>query len=310
MTAEDFIRALPKAELHVHLEGSVEPATLRELRPELSEEEIRARYAFHDFAGFLGSYQWVTGHLRTADDYALVTRRLLERLSAENVRYAEINLSVGVMLLRKLDVAAIYESVKREAASSGVQVWWVFDAVRHFGVEHAAAVAKLAAERAGDRVVAFGIGGDEERGPAEWFADVFRYAREAGLMLVPHAGETVGPESVRAALDLGAGRIGHGIRAIEDPALVRRLRDRQIPLEVCITSNVATGVVARFEDHPLRRLFDAGVPITLNTDDPALFRATLCGEYAIAARLLGFRREELERIAANGFRFGFRAAQR
>ena len=165
-----------------------------------------------------------------------------------------------------------------------MEVRWILDAVRQFGVEHAMQVAELAAERVDQGVVAFGIGGSEERGPAEWFTDVFAFARNAGLHLHAHAGESMGPESVWDALALGAERIGHGIAAVRDPALMRHLRDRDIPLEICITSNLVTGVVKRIEDHPVRRLFDAGVPIVLNSDDPAMFRCSLTGEYRLAAR--------------------------
>ncbi len=302
----DHLARLAKAELHLHLEGSVEPETLLELAPALDETEIRARYRFHGFAGFLESYKWITGFLRTPDDYRLVSRRLLERLAAENVRYAEINLSVGVMLLRKLDARAICDAVESEAARSPVEVWWIFDAIRHHGAKPAIEVARLAAERVAERVVAFGIGGDEERGPAGWFSEVFRFARDSGLKLAPHAGETAGAASVWAALKLGADRIGHGIRAIEDPALVAHLRDRRIPLEISISSNVATGAVARLEDHPVRRLFDAGVPIVLNTDDPAMFQTTLTAEYELAASHFGFTPQEMEGLAHNAFRFAFR----
>jgi aminodeoxyfutalosine deaminase len=300
------VRSLVKAELHVHLEGTVEPMALREIEPSLSEEEIRRRYSFHDFAGFLECYKWATGFLRGPAEYALIARRFLETLARQNARYAEINLSVGVMLLRKLDADAIYDAVRREAArQSAVEVRFIFDAIRHHGAAPAMQVARLAVERAGDGVAAFGIGGDELRGPAQWFGEVFRFARENGLKLAPHAGETAGPESVWAALELGADRIGHGIRSIEDPRLIAHLRDRRIPLEVCITSNLRTGSVRRLEDHPVARLFEAGVPIVLNTDDPAMFGATLNGEYEIAARVFGFGAAELERVARNGFEFAF-----
>jgi adenosine deaminase/aminodeoxyfutalosine deaminase len=168
-------------------------------------------------------------------------------------------------------------------------------------------VAKLAAERVDRGVVAFGIGGSETRGPAEWFTDVFAFAREAGLHLTAHAGEGTGAQSIWAALELGAERIGHGIAAAGDAALMRHLRDRDIPLEVCITSNLVTGVVRRIEEHPVRQLFDAGVPIVLNTDDPAMFGCTLVGEYRLAAERFGFSEAELRGIAENGFRYGWRS---
>jgi len=302
----DSLAQMPKAELHLHLEGSLEPSTLREIEPGLSEEEIELRYRYEDFAGFIESFKWVTGLLRTPDDYALATRRLLERLAAENVNYAEITLSAGTMLWRGQDFFPVYEAVTREAGRSSVEVFWILDAIRHFGAEHGMAVAKLAAERADEGVVAFGIGGNEARGPVEWFTDVFRFARERGLRITAHAGETVGSSSVRAAVDAGAERIGHGIRAAEDPALLEWLRERGVPLEICISSNVATGAVARLEDHPIRRIFDSGVPIVLNTDDPAMFRTTLTREYELAAQLFGFTETELQEVSENSFRYAFR----
>ena len=154
-------------------------------------------------------------------------------------------------------------------------------------------------------LVALGIGGSEERGPAQWFTDVFAFAKRSGLRLTAHAGESMGPESVWAASELGAERIGHGIASVRDPGLMRHLRECDIPLEICITSNLVTGVVKRIEDHPVRRLYDAGVPIVLNTDDPAMFRCTLVGEYQLAAREFGFSEPELRGIAANAFRYAF-----
>jgi aminodeoxyfutalosine deaminase len=301
-----FSRQLPKAELHLHLEGSIEPETLRELAPDLSLDEIRARYQYEDFLGFLRSYKWVIDHLETPEDYAFITRRLLERLASENVRYAEIILSAGVILWMNQEVGPIYDAVRRESQASPVEVWWLFDGVRQFGVAQVMRVAELAAARLDQGVVGFGIGGDEARGPAELFGDVYRFARDAGLRLTAHAGETGGPESVWAALELGAERIGHGIRSIEDPRLVRHLRDRKVPLEISISSNVATGAVASLQDHPVRRLYDAGVPIVLNTDDPAMFHTTLTREFELAASHFGFSQQELREIAQNGFRYSFR----
>ncbi len=298
-------RDLAKAELHLHLEGSIEPETLRELAPELSIEEIREKYEYEDFLGFLRSYKWVNERLRAPEDYALITRRLLERLESENVRYAEIILSAGVILSMEQDLAPVWEAVRRESMASGVEVWWLFDGVRQFGVESVMEVAELAAERVGDGVVGIGIGGDEARGPARLFGEVYRFARGRGLRLTAHAGETGGPESVWAALELGSERIGHGIRSIEDPVLVRHLADRGIPLEISISSNIATRAVPALEAHPVRRLYESGVPIVLNTDDPAMFHTTMTREFEMAARL-GFSDEELQEIAANGFRHAFR----
>lgn len=298
---DDFLVELPKAELHLHLEGSVEPETLRELDPAIPD----GFYSYADFDGFLKTFGAVGKLLRTPADYALITRRLLERLAAQNVRYAEIILAAGVVLWKGQEFAPIFDSVREAAQGSPVEVRWIFDAVRQFGIEPAMQVAKWAAERVADGVVALGIGGSEERGPAEWFSGVFGFARSAGLRLVAHAGEGTSPASVWAALALGAERIGHGISSIDDPGLVRHLREHDTPLEVCITSNLVTGVVKRLEDHPVRRLFDAGVPIVLNTDDPAMFRCTLVGEYRLAARHFGFSETELRGIAENGFRYRF-----
>jgi adenosine deaminase/aminodeoxyfutalosine deaminase len=296
-----------RAELHVHLEGSVEPETLLELDAALTREEIAAATSYSDFAGFLKSFVWVNKRLRTTADYARVARRLFERLESEGVTYVEVTLSAGVVLWKQQPFAPVYDALAREAARSRITVRWILDAIRQFGAETAKPVFELAAERVGDGVVAVGIGGDEERGPARWFADLYREAHDKGLRLTCHAGETTGPASIWEALAIGAERIGHGIRAIEDPALLARLIEKDVPLEVCITSNVRTGVVASVAEHPVKRLWDAGVPIVLSTDDPALFVCTLAGEYDLAARTFGFTAEQLAELARNSFRYAFAA---
>lgn len=301
----DFLESMPKAELHLHLEGSVEPETLHELDPATPLDECRAIYSYPDFDAFLKAFGAVGKRLRTPQDYALVTRRLLERLAAQNVRYAEIILAAGVVLWKEQEFAPIFDAVCEAAQGAAVEVRWILDAVRQFGVEPAMRVAELAAERVDRGVVAYGIGGSEERGPAAWFTEVFAFARRSGLRLTAHAGESMGPESVWAALELGAERIGHGISSVHNEALMRHLRDRDIPLEICITSNLVTGVVKRVEEHPIRRLYDAGVPIVLNTDDPAMFGCSLTEEYQLAARVFGFSEAELRAIAENGFRYAF-----
>jgi len=295
----------PLAELHLHLDGSVEPETLLEIDPSLTPEEIAANTSYSDFAGFLKSFVWVNKRLRTPDHYARVARRLFERLESEGVTYAEVILSVGVVLWKEQNLPAIYDALVGEASRSGITVRWIFDAVRQFGPDTAKPVFDLAAERLGEGVIAIGLGGDEERGPARLFADLYRKARDRGLRLTCHAGEMSGPASVWEALEIGSQRIGHGIRAIEDPALVAHLAAKNIPLEVCITSNLRTGAVASLAAHPVRRLYDAGVPIILNSDDPALFGCTLLSEYELAAREFGFTESELAGLARNAFRYAF-----
>jgi adenosine deaminase/aminodeoxyfutalosine deaminase len=250
----------------------------------------------------LRGYTWLIKRLRTPEHYVIATRHLLERLAAQDVTYAEITLSAGVVLWKEQDLAAVYEAVWKESQRSSVKTFWIVDAVRHFGAEAGMRVAEFAVSRREEGAIAFGIGGDEARGPAEWFHDVFKYARDRGLRLVCHAGETTGPESIWAALAIGAERIGHGIAAARDPALMAKLRESNVPLEVCISSNVCTGVVSSVEKHPVRQLYEAGVPIVINTDDPAFFRTTLTREYELARDLFGLPVEEL---AANSFRYAF-----
>jgi adenosine deaminase/aminodeoxyfutalosine deaminase len=296
-----------KAELHVHLEGSIEPETLMALDPSLSREEIDAHYTCRSFEEFIQGYIWVNRKIERPEHYALATRHLLERLVEQDVTYAEITLSAGMILWKGQDLPAIYDAIWRESQLSSVKTFWIPDATRNLGPEAAMPVAKFAVDRRNDGVIAFGLGGDEARGPAEWFREVFAFARDGGLHLVCHAGETAGPESIWAALDIGAERIGHGIAAARDPALLKKLRDSNVPLEVSISSNVCTGVVASLADHPVRQLYDAGVPIVLNTDDPAFFHTTLTREYEIAERCFGLSPEPL---AAAGFRYAFDSADR
>lgn len=291
-----------KAELHVHLEGSIEPETLLAIDPSLTREEIAAHYTGRTFDEFIQGYIWVNRKIHKPDHYALATRHLLERLAAQNVTYAEITLSAGMIFWKQQDLAAIYDAIWRESQRSPVKAFWILDAVRNLGAEAALPVVNFSVERRGDGVIAFGLGGDEARGPAAWFRDVFARARDGGLHLVCHAGETAGPESIWAALEIGAERIGHGIAAARDPALLAKLRQSNIPLEVCISSNVCTGVVPSLEEHPARHLYDAGVPIVINTDDPAFFRTSLTREYEIAERTFGLPAGELARA---GFRYAF-----
>lgn len=309
----DFIWSLPKAELHLHLEGSVDPATLVELRTRQGlrsqPEEIERIYRYEDFTGFLMAFKAITEHLRSPEDFELITYRLMQRLRSENVLHAEVYVSVGVCHWQNKDFDAIFEGLERGRARGerdfGVSLLWIFDATRHFGAERARVVAESAVRYRDRHVVAFGIGGDERRAGPELFRESFDFVREHGLRLVAHAGETMGPESIWGALNLGAERIGHGLTAWYDRDLVAELVERQVPLEVSLTSNLRTGCCRSLEEHPLKMYFDAGTMLTLNSDDPGLFGTTLAREYQVAQDAFGFTDEQMRELARNSFEASF-----
>jgi adenosine deaminase/aminodeoxyfutalosine deaminase len=313
-----FIRSLPKAELHLHLEGSVTPQTLVELRQRHGREstlaEAEALYQYKDFLGFLMAFKTLTEDLRTPEDYELITYRLMEQLKAENVLHAEVYVSVGVCLWRKLDLDAIFEGLergrKRAEKDFAVSLLWIFDAVRQFGPGAAQEVFELAAKYRDRNVVGIGIGGDEQKAPPELFREPYAYAAAQGLRLTAHAGESSGPESIWGALNLGAERIGHGLTAIQDQELIEELSQRQIPVEICLTSNLKTGCCVLIQDHPVRKYFDHGLMLTLNTDDPAMFQTSLTREYELAQSEFGFTDEHLRELARNSFEASFLPAEK
>jgi aminodeoxyfutalosine deaminase len=315
----DFVRLLPKAELHLHLEGSIEPSTLLELRQRHGMDaatlaEVEQLYKFTDFAGFLVAFKDVTGHLRTPEDYELITYRLMERLKAQNILHAEIIVSVGVCLWREQDFGAIFEALERGRARGekdfGVSVLWIFDAIRQFGAEKAQPVLDWAIHLRDRNVAAFGIGGDEVKGPPEMFSAVFARAAEHGLHLTAHAGESAGPESIWGALNLKAERIGHGLTAGRDPELMEELARRQIPIEICVTSNLRTGCCAALAEHPVRSYFDQGLMLTINSDDPAMFGSSLVDEYDLVQQQFGFSDDHLRELARNSFEASFLEAEK
>jgi len=311
--ASSFIQSLPKAELHLHLEGSVTPETLVELRRRHGKDsaitETEALYQYKDFAGFLMAFKTLTEDLKSPDDYELITYRLMQQLKAENVLHAEVYVSVGVCLWRKQDFADIFEGLERGRERGekefGGSLLWIFDAVRQFGPEAAQAVFELAARYRDRNVVAIGIGGDELKAPPELFREQYAYAAAQGLRLTAHAGESAGPESIWGALNLGAERIGHGLTASQDPELIEELAQRQVPVEICLTSNLRTGCCLHLRDHPIRKYFEQGLMITLNSDDPAMFATSLRREYELAQSEFGFTNEHLRELARNSFEASF-----
>jgi aminodeoxyfutalosine deaminase len=315
-----FIRRLPKAELHLHLEGAILPATLIELSARhdalpLTLAEAEALYRFTDFTGFLNAFKAVTAQLLGPEDYELAAWRMMEHLAAQGVVHAEVYVAVGVIYHWRNHDPAAFEPVfaglerarERAERELGLSLYWIFDAVRHFPVEEAERVFRKAAELqpAHPSIVGIGMGGDERRTGSEPFRALYAQAREAGLRLTNHAGETTGPEAIWEALAIGSVRIGHAVSALNDPNLLLELKAREVPLELCPTSNLRTGVCPSIAAHPLRPLFDLGLLVTLNSDDPAFFGSDLANEYLLAHTEQGFTRDELRQLAANSIRASF-----
>jgi len=314
------VDSLPKAELHLHLEGSIRPELAVALAErhgvKLTREEVLARYKYSDFLGFIEAFKWVTSFLRDPEDYSLITRNLCEELVRQNVVYAEITISVGVMLRRMQSVEANFAAIRDTAQSvpfSRLRTGWIFDAARQFGADAAMEVCRWAAKLQHLGVIAFGMGGDELSFPTVNFRPAFDLARSQGLRRVCHAGEVGGPELVREAIELlNAERIGHGIAVIRDPVLVESLASRRVVLENCPTSNICTGALAKqmekpgatLADHPLPKFVERGLSVTLSTDDPGMFHTDLLTEYSRAAEM-GLSKEQLLRLAEESFGASF-----
>lgn len=315
MSLETFIRAMPKVELHVHLEGSIQPATLLTLAqrhgvqlPARTVEGLREWYTSSDFDHFIQTYLTICSCIRTPDDIELIAREFLAGQAAQNIRYSEVTYTAYLHYhFKKIpfrdQLAALNRARAWAAAAYGVGAGFIIDIPRMIAPSEGVLVADWAISGMGDGVVALGLGGPEVGHPPERFQKAFQRARQAGLASVPHAGETVGPESIWGALRvLHADRIEHGVRCLEDSALVAELRQRQIPLDVCVTSNVCLHVVPTLADHPLPRLLQEGLFVTLNSDDPPLFNTTLTDEYLAVARAFQMNAAQLEQLALNGVR--------
>ena len=288
----------PKVELHLHLEGAAPPAFIRGLAKEKSIDLHRifdeaGNYAFGNFTQFLQLYEAAVGILKSPEDYHRLTLAVLEESAAQGVVYTEAFLSPdfcggGDVAAWREYLQAVKEAAEIAERRDGIVMRGIVTAVRHLGPDKAKAAALCAAETAGDWLVGFGIGGDERIGKLQEFAWSFDLAREAELHLTAHAGEWGGPESVRDALSLGVERIGHGVRAIEDLALVDHLAENEIVLEVCPGSNIALGLYPGWQYHPIERLMDGGVKVTVSTDDPPFFHTTMSYEFERLADSFGW----------------------
>ena len=317
---QDFIRRLPKAELHLHFEGTVLPATLVELSQRhdttpMTRAAAEALYHYTDFTGFLQAFKTVCDQLVTPADYELAAWRMSEHLAEQGIVHAEVYISVGVIYRWQENGEALFPEIfaglerarLRAESELGFSLYWIFDAVRHFTVEEAEKVFRAAARMRAENpsIVGIGLGGDERQTCSEPYRALYAEAKAAGLRLTNHAGETTGPEAIREALSIGSERLGHALSALQDAALLQELKVQNTPLELNPTSNVRTGLCPSFGEHPLRKLFDEGLLVTLNSDDPAFFGSDLAGEYLLAHTEQGFTRDELRELASNSFRASF-----
>lgn len=323
-----YLAAVPKAELHVHLEGTIRPATLLELArrnrvalPASNEQELQQWFVYRDFTHFVNIFFEISKCLKTAEDYELIAYEFGEEMKRQNVRYAEVTFSASThycLLGIEHDVyfSGLNRGRERALRDFGVEMRWVFDIVRDIPDEaqrrvRADFTTRVAIEGMRDGVIALGLGGNEEGYPAEQFAPWFEKALGAGLHSTPHAGEVVGPTSVWSALrTLGAERIGHGVRSIEDPELVRHLAQQRIPLEVCPGSNICLGIYSGYAAHPLPLLYRAGVPLSVNSDDPPLFNITLNDDIERLHSAFHLELAEIDEIILNGVRHSFLPQER
>ncbi len=313
-----FVSGLPKAELHVHHVGSASPRIVAELAarhegtsPVPADQALLADFfSFTDFAHFIDVYLSVVDLVRTPEDLWTLTYEVARELAGQNVRYAELTLTPYTSIVRGIAAEAYVETVedaRRHAqAELGIDLRWCFDIPGESGVEAAEVTLDTALRLRPDGLVSFGLGGPEIGVPRPQFAPYFQQAMSAGLHSVPHAGESTGPETIWDAINhLGAERIGHGIAAVHDPRLMEHLASTGITLEVCPTSNVCTRSVPSLAEHPLPALVAAGVPITINSDDPPMFATTLNDEYAVAADLLGLDDDGIADLARAAVRASF-----
>ena len=328
MSLDSYLRAAPKAELHVHLEGTVRPETLFELArrndvtlPFDSVAGLREWFRFRDFSHFIQAYALASQSVATADDYELIAFEYAQELARQNCRYAEIGFTPSYHRRKgvphHVSFAGLTRARERARRELGVEIAWNFDISRRMGGSDAETyrwaeyTVDVAIESMGDGLVALGLAGPEVGCPPELYARYFDRARAVGLRSYPHAGEHAGPESVRGALDtLGAERIAHGVRAVEDPALVAEIAARGIAFDVCPTSNVCLGVAPSLAEHPLPKLLAAGVPVTIASDDPPMFNTTLNDDVALLADPFALDLATIDEILLNGVCHSFLPAER
>lgn len=306
--SQDWFDRVPKVELHLHLEGAIPlPAFWQLMRKYgghgevATPAELEARFRYRDFRHFLDTWMWQIGFLRELDDFTFIAEAVARHLRAQNIRYVEAFCSPPDFARRGLGVAKIVSALRAGLDRvDEIRVALVPDLVRNYGPEQGARTLDALAEVRDQGVIGIGIGGDERVFPPEPFAAIYERARSLGLRTSAHAGEGAGAASVWGAVwVLRADRIGHGTRAVEDPALVAHLAERRVPLEMCPLSNVCTAIVPDLAAHPIRAFVDQGLLVTVNTDDPTLFQTSLAHEYRELVRVHGFSRDQIRGLIDN-----------
>ena len=315
----DFIHKLPKVELHVHLEGAIPLPALYELIqkyegqgevPDL--EALRNKFRYKDFPHFIETWVWKNRFLREYDDFTFIAEKFAESLCQQNIIYSEAFYSPGDFARHGLEPQKLTEAIRKgfDSYRSEVTINLVADLIRDFGPEKGERWLREVNEVRELGVIGIGIGGSEQQFPPEAYSQVYALARSLGFKTSAHAGEAAGPESIWGAIrSLKVDRIGHGTRAIEDPKLVEYLVTNRVAIEMCPISNLRTGIIQSLTEHPIRKFFDLGIPVSVNTDDPEMFNTTLNLEFQELRQQLGFSNEEIETLTRNGIEMAWCSEQ-
>ncbi|MDP7547295.1 MAG: adenosine deaminase [Alphaproteobacteria bacterium] len=315
----DWLRALPKVELHLHLEGAIPLPALWQLIQKYggdpgvpSQADLRRRLSYQDFPEFIAAWIWKNGFIRSYEDFSFIAEAVARHLAEQNIRYAEVFFSPTRFLDRSLQPQGLAQAIRKGLDRVGeTEVWLIADLVRDHGPEQARDTLAQIREVMDCGIIGIGIGGSEHLYPPEPFAPVYQAARRLGLHTSAHAGEAAGPESIRGAVEaLAVDRIGHAVAARQDPSLMALLAERQIPIELCPLSNVATGSIAAIGEHPVREFWQAGLMLTVNTDDPGMFHNSLVAEFMALHDVFGFSRNQIRTLILNGIEASWQAVER
>ncbi len=314
---EQFILEIPKVELHLHIEGAIPLETLFNLiqrrggEPSIKNlDDLRTKLTYTNFAHFIDLWVWKNTFIKEEKDFEEITYQVLCNLSKQNVKYVEVHYAPGDYWRQGLSEQGITECLikgkQRARDDFGIQCELILDICRDNGPEKGMERLNMLTPYLGKGLIGIGLGGSEQTFPADPYAYIYKEAKERGFRLTAHAGEAAGPESIWAVIEkLGVERIGHGVRANEDPQLISLLKQRQIPLEICVISNVRTGVCDSIEAHPIRKYFEQGLMVTVNSDDPVMFNTTISQEYLALIKKLGFTINDLKGLSINGIKASF-----